>query len=115
MLKATLLTAIALAAIGFAPSSADAAGNCLNRHDFRQVARAAEVDPMTRRYAHRVFGTRGTPIGFHTRVYRGCVAGSRAWVEFDRAPSGRFRATSTAYTALYFADGQQVAHPARVR
>jgi hypothetical protein len=113
-------TALALAvtagllAVGGTPG-ASAEGDCLNRRDFRQVARAAEVDPMTRRYAHRLFGTRGRPIGYHTRIYRGCGEGSRAWVEFARWPDGRFRATSTAYTALYFADGQQVAHPARAR
>jgi hypothetical protein len=111
---ASLLLLVALVELA-APASASAEGDCLNRHDFRQVSRAAEVDPVTRRYAHRLFGTRGTPIGFHTRVYRGCVEGSRAWVEYARWPDGRFRATSTAYTALYFADGQQVAHPARAR
>jgi hypothetical protein len=102
-LSGLAVTAAALLAVGFTPTSADAADRCLSRSDFRAAARSVHVDaPMTRRDAHRMFGIDGRTVGFHTRVYRGCGEGSRAWLEFDRGPGGRWLVYSTAYTSAYF-------------
>lgn len=98
--------------IGADPASAGA-GRCLHRDAFREVERTYLAHPPTRQEVHQRFGTRGRSVGFHTRIYRGCVKGSRVWVQFERDGEGTFRATSTAYTGRYFSvgDGEPL-HPA---
>lgn len=95
-------------------SNAPAADPCLHRTDFRTVERSALDDwnPMARRRVHELFGTRGQPIGYHTRVYQGCGDGSQVWLQFTRDAGGIPRVMATAYTPRYFGDGDITLQPA---
>lgn len=93
--------------------AANAGDPCLHRAHFRHAARSAlSPNPMSRQEVHELFGTRGRPVGYRTRVYRGCGDSSRAWVQYRRDAEGIPRALATAYTWRYFGDGLTTLHPA---
>lgn len=94
----------ALATLAIAPTAAASSqSGCLHRADFHSVERTILSDvPAARERVHQTFGTKGRPVGHHTRVYQGCGEGSRVWLQFKRDIEGVARVVSTAYTARYF-------------